>query len=154
MRTLLTSTLALAFLFSGSPALAQSAGSSVQFPGGFAPGVSLCVQQAGGACQPAGAQTPLPVTGVTEAFNLVAANVPGAQATVFGGQYVVSQACATYGTLNVRYRGPDGLTMLPLLSRSAADSGGGTLVSLAAGTVIDAAVNGTTACNASLVRVP
>lgn len=154
MRNMSLLPLALALLLSGSPALAQSTGGAVQFPGGFAPGMSPCVQQVGGACQPVGAQTPLPVTGVSEAFNLVAANVPGAQATVSGGHYVVSQSCSAYGTLTLRYRGPDGSTMLPLLSRTTGDSGGGTLLSLAAGTVIDAAVTGTTACNASLVRVP
>jgi hypothetical protein len=154
MRTLLPPIFALSLLFLNAPLPAQSVGGSVHFPGGFAPGVSPCIQQAGGACQPVGAQTPLPVAGVTETFNLVAANVPGAQATVFGGQYVVSQACATYGALTIRYRGPDGSTMVTLFSRSAPDSGGGTLISLAAGTVIDATTSGTTACNASLARVP
>lgn len=89
-----------------------------------------------------------------EVFSLVAANTPAAAATVYGGAYVLAQACTSYGTVTVRYRGPDGATMLPLLSKTAPDAGGGTLLSLGSGAVIDATITGGAGCNVSLSRVP
>jgi len=146
--------LALALFAVPSAALAQAAASSVQAPAGYAPMQATCVKQLDGTCAPVSATAPLPTTGFADSFGLVAANVPASSVTVAGGRYVVSQLCSAYGTLSIRYRGPDGATMLTLLSKTAADSGGGTLVTLAAGAVIDATVSGATACNATLVRVP
>jgi len=146
--------IALALFCAPSGVLAQTTAASVQAPAGYAPMQATCVKQVDGTCAPVSATAPLPTTGFADAFGLVAANVPASAVTVAGGRYVVSQLCSAYGTLTVRYRGPDGATMLTLLSKTAADSGGGTLITLAAGAVIDGTVSGTTACNATLVRVP
>lgn len=48
-------------------ASAQSAGSSVQFPAGYATGQSPCVKQADGSCLPVSATTPLPVASAATA---------------------------------------------------------------------------------------
>ncbi len=102
------------------------------------------------------AANPLAVAtnGKQETFALVTANAPATAATTYGGSYVVSQSCATYGTVTVRYRGPDGATMLTMLTKTSADSTGGTLVSLASSAIVDATVSGTTGCNVTLARVP
>lgn len=146
--------MALALLCAQGGAMAQTTAASVQAPAGYAPMQATCVKQLDGTCSPVSATAPLPTTGFADSFGLAAANVPASAVTVAGGRYVVSQVCSAYGTLTVRYRGPDGATMLTLLSKTAADSGGGTLITLAAGAVIDATVSGTTGCNATLVRVP
>lgn len=57
--------LALALTALASPCLAQSTGSSVQFPAGYAPGYSICVKQTNGTCVPVSNDNPLPVTGGT-----------------------------------------------------------------------------------------
>lgn len=132
----------------------SAAAQSVRLPGGFVPGAGVGYGAAGDSWTAVTAATPLPVAAKAEAFQLVTANVASAPVTVYGGSYVVAQACAGYGTVTVRYRGPDGGAMLPLLTRTAADAAGGTLVSLGTATTIDATVTGTTGCNVSLSRVP
>lgn len=101
--------------------------------------------------------------------NLMAANVPkqenvalatanaasGVQA-VYGGGYVFNQTCTGYngGALNLRYRGPDGSTMIVMLGKVASDTSGGTLISLGSNAVVDVALpSGSTGCNANLARV-
>jgi hypothetical protein len=89
-----------------------------------------------------------------EVFALVAANVPSAPATVTGGSYILTQDCSAYGSLTLRYQGPDGATMTALLTKTSTDIGGGTLVSLGSAQVVDVTLSGTTGCNAKLARNP
>ena len=49
-------------------AAAQSVGSSVIFPSGWAPGQSVCVKQPDGTCVPVGPAAPLPVRGGSAAL--------------------------------------------------------------------------------------
>lgn len=51
-----------ALLLAAAPALAQNA-SSVTFPAGSAPGMSLCVKQLDGSCKPVAVDYPLPISG-------------------------------------------------------------------------------------------
>lgn len=97
---------------------------------------------------------PLPTTSRVETFRLATANVPGNAATLFGGSYVLTQACASYGTVTLRYLGPDGTTMTAMLTKTASDSAGGTLVSLGASAIVDVTLAGTTGCNVTLSRIP
>lgn len=102
---------------------------------------------------------PLPVAtnGRQESYSLAAGNTSSATQTIYGGGYVFSQSCTSYGGggLTLRYRGPDGATMMTLLTKTASDSAGGTLVSLASNAVVDVALpSGSTGCNATLARVP
>ncbi|MEJ8630437.1 hypothetical protein P0F65_12375 [Sphingomonas sp. I4] len=86
------------------------------------PGSAPCVRQADGSCVPVGPAAPLPVAGKQESLVLAAANSAAAPQVVYGGAYVFGQACGSYngGTLALRYRGPDGVAMLTLLTRGAA----------------------------------
>ncbi|SUJ06211.1 Uncharacterised protein [Sphingomonas paucimobilis] len=45
--------------------------------------------------------------------------------TALGGLYVLNQSCNGYGTVTLRYLGADGITMLPLLTRTASRHGRG-----------------------------
>jgi hypothetical protein len=133
---------------------AQSTGSSVIFPSGWAPGQSPCVKQSDGTCAPVSATTPLPIASKQESFRLVSANTPSAAATVFGGDYILSQTCAAYGTLNLQVLGPDGAVYATVLTKTASDAGGGTSVALGSYAMVRVTVTGTTTCNAILARVP
>lgn len=145
--------LSLLPLFQGAPSFAQEA-ASIMAPAGYAALQAPCSRQPDGRCLPVSVTQPLPVAPPQERLALVTANTPADPLMVFGGIYVVSQDCTGYGTLTVRYLGPDGAAMMPLLVRTAGDMAGGTLVTLASGAVVDAVLNGTTGCNASLARVP
>lgn len=145
--------IACALLFSPA-ASAQTVSSSIQAPAGYAPMQSPCVKQANGACVPVAADAVLPTGGKQEAFTLVSANTPAAAVTTYGGSYVLTQSCTAYGTLSLRYRGPDNSTMTAMLSKTATDTGGGTLIALGTGAVVDATVSGTSGCNAILTRIP
>ncbi|MDY0958866.1 hypothetical protein SOM26_09240 [Sphingomonas sp. CFBP8993] len=140
------------------PGGAQTMGSSVQFPGGYAPGSAPCVRQADGSCVPVGAAAPLPVAGKQESLILAAANSAAAPQVVYGGAYVFGQACGSYngGTLALRYRGPDGVAMLTLLTRGSSDAAGGAaLVTLGSHAIVDVVLpTGATECAATLARVP
>lgn len=136
-----------------SAAIGQRAGSA-QAPAGFAPMQSPCAVQGDGTCVAVSTAAPLPTAAKQETVQLVAGNVAAAPVAVYGGSYVLVQSCTGYGTLSVRFLGPDGLTMMPLTSKTAADSGGGSLLSLGANAVVDATVSGTTGCNALLSRIP
>ena len=91
---------------------------------------------------------------VRESFALVAANIPSAQATVYGGDYIFSQACSAYGTLTLQVLGPDGTTWVTVISKTASDANGGTGLSLGSFAKVRVTVTGTTGCNALLARVP
>ncbi|MDG6745529.1 hypothetical protein QCF01_14150 [Staphylococcus aureus] len=97
--------------------------------------------------------TPLPVAAKQESAALVSANVPAAAVTLYGGSYVLSQLCATYGSVALRYRAADGVTMTPLVTKVAADAVA-TVVQFGSGVVVDATVSGTTGCNVALSRIP
>mgnify|MGYP001167736498 FL=1 len=139
------------------PLAAQMTAPRIEAPAGYAPIYAPCIAQVDGSCVPASSTEPLPTAAKQEAFQLVTANAPAAPATVYGGIYALSQSCASYngGALVLRYRGPDGATMLALHSLNTSDTGGGTLVSLGSGAVVDIALpSGSSACNAILARVP
>lgn len=89
-----------------------------------------------------------------EAFQMVNANVAVAQVKVSGGDYVLAQIAATYGTVTLQVLGPDGKTWLTLVTKGASDAGSGSGVTLAADAVVRVTVTGTTGCYASLSRVP
>lgn len=59
-------------------AAAQSTGSSVQFPSGWAPGQAPCVRQANGSCVPVSADAPLPTA--TTAIDASLGTIPTASA--------------------------------------------------------------------------
>ena len=96
---------------------------------------------------------PLPVAGKQESAALVSANMPAAAVTLYGGSYVLSQLCATYGSVTLRYRAADGVTMTPLVTKIAADAVA-TVLQFGSGAVVDATVTGTTGCNVTLSRIP
>ncbi|WP_294278299.1 hypothetical protein [uncultured Sphingomonas sp.] len=140
------------------PGAAQTMGSSVQFPGGYAPGSAPCVRQSDGSCVPVGPAAPLPVAAKQENLTLAVANSAAPAQTVYGGTYIFGQACGSYngGTLALRYRGPDGVTMLTLLTRGSSDAAGGAAsVTLGSQAIIDVVLpTGSTECVATLARVP
>ncbi len=63
MKNLLRRALSLALVSIAMPAAAQSVGSSVVFPSGWAPGQAPCIKQVDGTCVPVSAANPLPVAG-------------------------------------------------------------------------------------------
>jgi hypothetical protein len=63
MKNLLRWACAIACVLLPSLASAQSTGSSVIFPSGWAPGQSVCTKQVDGSCVPVSAANPFPVTG-------------------------------------------------------------------------------------------
>lgn len=91
---------------------------------------------------------------VRESFALATANVPSAAATVFGGNYIFSQTCTTYGTITLQVRKADGTTYKTVISKTADDAGADTGLSLGSFAVVRVTVTGTTGCNALLARVP
>ncbi|WP_153006114.1 hypothetical protein [Sphingomonas sanguinis] len=97
---------------------------------------------------------PLPVAGRQEAVTLATANVAAPAAKVYGGTYVFNQGCGAYGSVALRYRAADGATMITLVTKTSADSAGGTLLSLGTNTIVDVALSGTTGCNVTLARIP
>ncbi|MEG3156280.1 hypothetical protein [Sphingomonas sp. RB1R13] len=126
----------------------------VQAPAGYAPLTAPCVVQGDGRCTAITADAPMPVASRAERLVLASSNVAAAPATTLGGLYVVNQMCSGYGTVVLRYLAADGSTMLPLVSRSTGDSGGGTTLYLGAGTVVDVQLSGMTGCGVQLARVP
>lgn len=102
---------------------------------------------------------PLDATGVPtgagrqEVVQLATNNTAAPAMTMFGGTYIMTQACTAYGSVVLRYRGPDGSTMVPLLTKTAGEAGG-TTVQLGSKQVVDVALTGTTGCNVTLARVP
>ena len=152
-RTAFAVALATALSTCAQPVPAQSTAQSVKFPAFYAPGMSPCVQQADGTCRPVSNAQPLPV-GVQESFQLAAANTPSAPVTLFGGDYILSQTCSGYGTLALQVLGADATTWSPLVTKSTADTAGGSGLSLGSYSVVRVALTGTTGCYANLARVP
>jgi hypothetical protein len=119
------------------------------------PSKSMCWN--GSAYAPCGSSTPLVTAGKQESVSLAAANTAASPATVYGGSYVFSQACTGYnsGSLVLQYLGPDGASWITMSSKTASDSSGGTLISLGSSAVVRVTLpSGSTACNATLARVP
>lgn len=126
----------------------------VTAPAGYAPLTAPCTTQADGRCAPLSSETPMPVATRAERLVLAGNNVAAAPVTAIGGLYVLNQSCGAYGSLTLRYLGADGATMLPLVTRTGPDTGGGTNIYLGAGTLVDITLSGTSGCNAQLARVP
>ncbi|WP_343526906.1 hypothetical protein [Sphingomonas sp.] len=143
-----------------APALAAAQSKPVASPGAFVPQNALSYGTPGSPATAVTPATPLPVGGTVsveprrEAFQLASGNTASSPATLFGGAYVLTQGCTTYGTVTLRYRGPDGVTMIGMVSKTAADSGGGTVVSFGGGAIVDVSLSGTAGCNVALSRVP
>lgn len=144
--------IALALLL--APALACAQSKPIAAPGSFVPQGAVAYGASGAAATPVTPTTPLPVMTRGESFQLVTANTPAAAVALVGGAYVFSQLCTGYGSIALRYRGPDGATMTTLVSKTAADSAGGTVFSFGTNAIVDAVVSGTTGCNATLARMP
>ncbi|WP_058733244.1 hypothetical protein [Sphingomonas sanguinis] len=126
-------------------------------PDGWARPTSPCVYDpATKLCAPTTASAPLPVLTINraETFQLATANTASAPVTLVGGSYILAQSCTGYGSVSLRYRGPDGAAMVAMVTKTAADSAGGTLVQLGGGAIVDVSLSGTTGCNVSLTRVP
>lgn len=142
-------------LAAAAPNTAQT-GSSVQFPAGWAPSTSVCVKQVDGSCIPVSASIPLPALALAkqEALALATSNGVASPVTAYGGDYIFAQSCTSYGTLTLQVRGPDGATWSTVATYTAADPGGGVLVTLGSAAVVRVALTGTTGCNATLSRVP
>lgn len=136
-----------------TPATAQVA-KDVRAPGGFAPMQAPCVRQTSGACEPVSASAPMPVTSRAETFTLANNNTIAPAVALWGGNYVLAQACTTYGTVTFRYRASDGVTMVTMVSKTSADSAGGTFLSFGANAIIDVTLSGTAGCNVTLSRIP
>ena len=102
---------------------------------------------------------PLDVTGAPtgagrqELVQLATNNTAAPAVALFGGTYILTQACTAYGSVVLRYRGPDGATMVALLTRTAPEAGG-TTVQLGSKQLVDVALTSTTGCNVTLARVP
>lgn len=135
------------------PGLAAAQTKPVAAPGAFVPQSALAYGGNGKAATPVTRETPLPV-GTIEPVTLASANAATAPVALYGGSYVLNQFCTGYGSVTLRYRAADGATMLPLLSRAAADAGGGTPLQFASGQTVDVALSGTTGCFVTLNRIP
>lgn len=84
---------------------------------------------------------------------LAAANTALPAVPLSGGTYVLTQLCTAYGSVALRYRAPDGVTMVTLLTRVAPDAAG-TVVQFGSGAIVDVLLTGATGCNATLSRIP
>jgi hypothetical protein len=129
----------------------------VTLPSGAAQGVAVGYGVPNGPYTAVDATTPLPVAAKQENIAMATANSVAAPASVYGGSYIFSQSCAAYdgGNLTLRYRGPDGVTMMAMMSKTVADTDGGTLVTLGSNASVDVLLpSGATGCNATLSRVP
>ena len=142
-------------LWAGAMALAlMSCSASAQIKDRFGraiePSASAIVDKNG---NPIDGTNPLPVAGKQESAVLVSANTPSAAVTLYGGSYVLSQLCATYGSVALRYRAADGGTMTTLVTKIAPDAVA-TVVQFGSGAMVDATVSGATGCNVTLSRIP
>ena len=153
IRRISIAVLGTAALACAASAGAQSTGSDVRFPAGYAPGESPCTKQTDGTCRPVSASDPLPVAtnGRQEGFTLVAVNAPGPAVSVYGGNYLADVLCATPGTVTIRRRGADGATMVPVYSVTA---NGSFVLAFSGNTLVDATLSGSAGCYVTLSRIP
>lgn len=96
---------------------------------------------------------PLPVSGRQETAALATGNIAAPAATLYGGTYILTQACTAYGSVALRYRAPDGV-MVPLATKIVPDSGGGSVFQFGTSQIVDVLLTGTTGCNVILSRIP
>lgn len=144
----------LGFVMAAMPMVASAQSKPVAAPGSFVPQGAIAYGASGAVATPVTPTSPLPVMTRGESFQLITANASAPAAGLVGGAYVFTQLCTSYGTVTLRYRGPDGATMIALVSKTAADSGGGTILSFGSNAIVDATVSGTTGCNATLAKMP
>lgn len=144
---------AMALACLSAPGLAQTSLPQIVPPSTIIPPAGVAFVGADGKTYIAAPATPLPVAGKQESAALVTANAPAAAVTLYGGSYVLNQLCATYGSVALRYRAADGVTMTPLVTKVAADTVA-TVVQFGSGAVVDATVSASTGCNVTLSRIP
>ncbi len=151
---LLAAAVALACL--SAPGVAQNSYPPMREPSTITRPAGAAFVGADGQTYVATPATPLPVLTINrvESFQLATANTASAPVTLVGGSYILAQSCTGYGSVSLRYRGPDGAAMVTMVAKTAADSAGGTLVQLGGGAIVDVSLSGTTGCNVSLTRVP
>lgn len=99
------------------------------------------------------AGTPIGPAARDQSVPLATANAPSGPATLYGGNYILTQLCTGYGSVALRYRAPDGATMVTLTTKSGPDAAG-TLLQFGSGQVVDVALASTTGCNVILSRIP
>lgn len=93
-------------------------------------------------------------TSPQEAFQLASNNTASTASTTYGGDYIFSQTCSGYGTVSLQVLGPNGSTYQTILTKSAADTAGGTGLALGSYASVQVTLSGTTGCSALLSRVP
>jgi len=86
----------------------------------------------------------------SEVFVLLPTNI----VQVYGGNYIFTQAGTGYGSIILEILASDGTTWLPLVTKTAADTDGGTAVTLGAGAQVRARAVNMTTSSAKLSRVP
>jgi hypothetical protein len=104
MKNLLRWAGAIALALIPSAALAQ-AGSSIQFPAGWAPGTSICVKQANGTCAPVAADNPLPTAAAGVATATSAALTGTATTTSTVGPFTPNLGRVIWLTLSGTFSG-------------------------------------------------
>jgi len=100
--------------------------------------------------------TPLPVRDpdadkFTETFALATANTAATPATLYGGTYIVEAVSGAWGTITLRKRGPDGVTMVTAYTFSANGVYGDFKVG--PGAIVDVALTSTTGAYVTISRV-
>lgn len=135
---------------------ASAPAQDVSLPAPYVPGTAIGFGSRGTPWTAVDPAHPLPVAPMPrqETVPLVTANAAAAPAGVIGGDYVFAQTCTGYGSLSLQALGPDGATYQTLLTRTAADTAGGTGIALGSGAIVRVATFGTAGCNAVLSRVP
>jgi hypothetical protein len=126
--------------------------------------LALCL--AASACVPTAAPAQLgngnsptqaTTSGRQEVAPLLRSGIAGGPFTLWGGRYLLTQACANYnsGSLSVSIVGPAGQGTIPVATKTASDSAGGTEIAIGSNAVVSAtAPSGSTGCNADLSRIP
>ena len=138
-------------------ALAMPVTASAQKSGTVqAPFSSMCFTATDGTqkCIAVSADNPLPSIGKQETFRLVSGNVPSEAVTLAGGDYVLDQACASYGTVTFARLGPDARTYFTMGTYSASDTGNAHLFKFGSYAKVKVTVSGTAGCNVLIARVP
>ena len=144
----------LAAMLAAPSAISAQTTKPIAAPGALTPQTAIAFGAIGEKATPVTPATPLPVGDVREAFQLVNANTPGAPVSLYGGDYILDQICTSYGTVRLERRGPDAMTWIPLVTKTASDTTSGTGVTLGSFAVVRVTVAGTAGCYATFSRVP
>jgi hypothetical protein len=150
--TLLRWACALALACLSTPIAAQTYPKIIA-PSTIVPPSGVAFTDIDGSTKVASPTSPLPIAERQESVVLATANTSIAPATLYGGTYVLTQACTAYGSVALRYRAPDG-TMLTLATKIVGDSGGGSTFQFGTAQIVDVLLTGTTGCNVTLSRIP